>query len=222
MDKAVVLLSGGLDSTTVAAMISDKGLEMHALSFSYGQRHHIELEMASRTARRYGAVEHTIIHLDPEPFRGSALTGNGDVPEGGTSLGIPSTYVPARNTIFLSIALGIAETREARHIFTGVNAVDYSGYPDCRPEFIEAFRKLASLATRAAVTGNPPLIHAPLMHMTKAEIVRKGLELGVDYGDSISCYSPSPTGVSCGSCDSCRLRLQAFRDNAVKDPAPYA
>ncbi len=221
MDRAVVLLSGGLDSTTVAAMVSSMGMEMFALSFSYGQRHTIELDMAARTAAAYRALEHVIIDLDPEPFRGSSLTGWGEVPTGGVTDLIPSTYVPARNTIFLSIALGIAETREAGHIFAGMNAIDYSGYPDCRPEYLDAFRKLASLATKAAVLGKPPEIHAPLMHMTKAAIVRKGIDLGVDYGNTISCYRPSPSGLSCGVCDSCRLRLKAFSDNGMKDPAPY-
>lgn len=222
MDKAVILLSGGLDSTTVAAMVNSMGMDIHALSFSYGQRHTVELEMAARTAAVYRALEHVIIDLDPEPFRGSSLTGSGSVPTGGVTGNIPSTYVPARNTIFLSIALGIAETREAGHIFTGVNAIDYSGYPDCRPEYMEAFRKLASLATKAAVLGKPPEIHAPLMHMTKAEIIRKGIELGVNYSNTISCYDPNSAGASCGVCDSCRLRLQAFRENGMKDPAPYA
>jgi len=222
MDKAVILLSGGLDSTTVAAMVSSMGMEIHALSFSYGQRHTIELDMAVRTAARYQAQEHVIIDLDPEPFRGSSLTGDGDVPTSGMTGEIPSTYVPARNTVFLSFALGIAETRDAGHIFTGVNAVDYSGYPDCRPEYIEAFRKLSALATRTAVLGRPPVIHAPLMHMTKAEIIRKGLELGVDYSNTISCYNPNSAGLSCGTCDSCRLRLRAFMENGMKDPAPYA
>lgn len=221
MDNAVVLLSGGLDSTTVTAIAASRGMNIFALSFSYGQRHTVELGLAAETASRYRACEHLVIDLDPEPFRGSSLTGNGPVPTGGETGGIPSTYVPARNTVFLAIALGIAETRKAKHIFTGINAVDYSGYPDCRPEYLRAFQALANLATKDAVNGAPPVIHAPLLRMTKAEIIRKGLELGVDYRRTISCYSPDPQGRSCGVCDSCRLRLKAFRENSMDDPAPY-
>lgn len=219
-ERAVVLLSGGLDSTTVTAIASSKGMELHTLTFRYGQKHSIEMEMAARTALRYGA-RHLKVDLDPEPFRGSALTGSGELPRGGTSKGIPNTYVPARNTVFLSIALAVAESRRARHVFIGVNAVDYSGYPDCRPEFIDAFQKLADVATRDALNGVPCLIHAPLLTMTKAEIIRTGLDLGVDYGDTVSCYSPDGSGRSCGTCDSCLLRLRAFQEVGVKDPAPY-
>lgn len=221
-NRAVVLLSGGLDSTTVMAIAASRGMELTALSFRYGQRHTQELEMAAETARIYNAAEHVLIDLDPEPFRGSSLTGCGEVPIHGTGGRIPSTYVPARNTIFLSIALGIAETRNSSHIFIGVNSLDYSGYPDCRPEYIDAFRKLASLATKEAVQGNPPEIHAPLLHMTKAEIIETGLKLGVDYSKTVSCYRPDRNGCSCGVCDACLLRLEAFRSIKVKDPAAYA
>jgi 7-cyano-7-deazaguanine synthase len=220
-NRAVVLLSGGLDSTTILALADSMGMEVTALSFRYGQRHSIELDLAAGTAARFKVKEHLVIKLDPEPFAGSALTGSGEVPDGNTSGDIPSTYVPARNTIFLAIALGIAETREAGHIFIGVNSLDYSGYPDCRPEFIEAFQKLATVATRAAVMGNAPLIQAPLMHMTKAEIIRTGIQLGVDYSKTISCYQPDSRGFSCGVCDSCRLRMTAFEANGMKDPVNY-
>ncbi|HRW78517.1 MAG TPA: 7-cyano-7-deazaguanine synthase QueC [Candidatus Sabulitectum sp.] len=219
--RAVVLLSGGLDSATAGAMARAEGREIHALSFSYGQRHTLELRMAAINARRLEAAEHLILELDPEPFRGSSLTGTGRVPRGGSTHGIPSTYVPARNTVFLAIALGIAETRGAGEIFIGVNSVDYSGYPDCRPAYINAFQELASMATKAAVEGAPTVIRAPLLLMSKAEIVRRGLELGVDYGSTISCYDPDDRGRSCGSCDACLLRLEAFRANGIQDPAPY-
>ncbi|HPR23428.1 MAG TPA: 7-cyano-7-deazaguanine synthase QueC [Candidatus Sabulitectum sp.] len=219
--RAVVLLSGGLDSATAGAIARAEGREIHALSFSYGQRHTLELRMAAINARRLEAAEHLILELDPEPFRGSSLTGTGRVPRGGSTHGIPSTYVPARNTVFLAIALGIAETRGAGEIFIGVNSVDYSGYPDCRPAYINAFQELASMATKAAVEGAPTVIRAPLLLMSKAEIVRRGLELGVDYGSTISCYHPDDRGRSCGSCDACLLRLEAFRANGIKDPAPY-
>ncbi len=218
---AVVLLSGGLDSATVLAIACSMGMEITALSFAYGQNHSVELLMAKRTAASAGVSEHLVIQLDPGAFRGSSLTGGGTVNKAGNRRGIPSTYVPARNTIFLSIALGIAESRGAGNIFIGVNSVDYSGYPDCRREFILAFQKLANLATREAVQGNPAVIHAPLMDMTKAEIISKGLELGVDYGSTISCYDPDPRGNSCGLCDSCRLRLAAFRALGIKDPISY-
>lgn len=219
--RAVVLLSGGLDSATAAAMARAEGREIHALSFSYGQRHTLELKMAALNAERLNAAEHLILELDPEPFRGSSLTGAGRVPRGGPTGGIPSTYVPARNTVFLAMALGIAETRGAGEIFIGVNSVDYSGYPDCRPGYIRAFQELASLATRSAVEGAPPVIRAPLMLMSKAEIVRRGLALGVDYRNTISCYDPDDRGRSCGACDACRIRLEAFRANGMEDPAPY-
>jgi len=222
-EKAIVLLSGGLDSTTVLAMAVSRQMEVTAISFSYGQKHNLELKRAEYIAGHYRVKEHRIISLDPEPFKDSSLTGGGSVPEGGdfVSKRIPSTYVPARNTVFLSIALGIAESRKAGHIFIGVNSVDYSGYPDCRPEFIEAFQNLANLATKNAVDGNPPVIRAPLIRMTKAEIIRTGIKLGVDYGMTISCYQPSLSGESCGVCDACILRLEGFRVNGLSDPAVY-
>ncbi len=222
-EKAVVLLSGGLDSATVLAMTASREMEVTALSFSYGQKHNQELELARKIAGHYRVSEHLIISLDPEPFKSSSLTGDGPVPEGRDvgSKRIPSTYVPARNTVFLSVALGIAEAREAGHIYIGVNSVDYSGYPDCRPEFIKAFQSLANLATKRAVEGNPPIIQAPLIHMTKAEIIRTGTALGVDYGMTISCYQPSLSGESCGVCDACILRLAGFRANGLIDPAVY-
>lgn len=223
--KAVVLLSGGLDSATVLAMASAEGLSVTALSFSYGQKHSIELEKARRTAELWNADAHLIIKLDPEPFRKSSLTSGGPVPQGKNGQraanDIPTTYVPARNTVFLSFALGIAESRQADSIFIGVNSLDYSGYPDCRPEYIEAFQNLASIGTKRAVQGNPPAIRAPLMSMSKAEIIRKGLDLGVDYSNTISCYNPQGSGRSCGVCDSCHIRLAGFKANSVKDPALY-
>jgi len=223
MNRAVVLLSGGLDSTTVLAMAAAENFEITALSFSYGQKHTMELKKAQKIAEYYKVKEHIVIDLDTEPFRGSALTGNIAVPENRTDLSteIPATYVPARNTIFLAIALGIAESRGADSIFIGVNSLDYSGYPDCRPEFIDAYQNLASLATKAAVEGRPPSIKAPLLYMTKAEIIKRGAELGVDYGMTLSCYQPSENGESCGVCDACILRLEGFRANGLGDPAVY-
>lgn len=223
-ERAVVLLSGGLDSTTILAIAALKQMEVTALSFRYGQKHTQELERAEAIAKHFGVKEHIIIDLDPEPFRGSSLTEDKPVPESRKNISeqiIPSTYVPARNTVFLSIALGIAESRKAEHIFIGVNSLDYSGYPDCRPEFIEAFQRLANLATKNAVEGNPPKIHAPLLNMTKAEIIKRGTELGVDYGMTLSCYQPNSTGESCGVCDACVLRLEGFRANGLTDPARY-
>ncbi|MCD4708924.1 MAG: 7-cyano-7-deazaguanine synthase QueC [Candidatus Sabulitectum sp.] len=222
-ERALVLLSGGLDSTTILAMAISEHMEVTALSFRYGQKHTQELDRAEAIAKHFGVKEHLIIDLDPEPFRGSSLTEDKPIPENrkGISDQIPSTYVPARNTVFLSIALGIAESREADHIFIGVNSVDYSGYPDCRPEFIEAFQHLANLATKNAVKGNPPRIHAPLLYMTKAEIIKRGTELGIDYGMTLSCYQPNSTGESCGICDACTLRLEGFRANGLTDPARY-
>lgn len=224
-NRAVILLSGGLDSTTTLALADSMGMELIALSFRYGQKHSMELDLARDAAARYGVKEHVVIELDPVPFSGSSLTGSGEIPDRGTPASItteiPSTYVPARNTVFLAIALGVAETRGAGHIFIGVNSLDYSGYPDCRPEFIEAFQKLADVATKTAVMGNPPVIHAPLMHMTKAEIIRTGVKLGVDHRRTISCYQPDSRGFSCGICDSCRLRLAAFEANGMKDPIDY-
>lgn len=222
-ERAVVLLSGGLDSTTILAIAASKQLDVTALSFRYGQKHTQELDRAEAIAKHFGVKEHIIMNLDPEPFKGSSLTEDKPIPESrkGISERIPSTYVPARNTVFLSIALGIAESRKAEHIFIGVNSVDYSGYPDCRPEFIEAFQNLANLATKDAVEGNPPRIHAPLLYMTKAEIIKRGRELGVDYGMTLSCYQPNSTGESCGVCNACILRLEGFRANGLTDPARY-
>jgi 7-cyano-7-deazaguanine synthase len=223
--KAVVLLSGGLDSATVLAIAKSQGYELYALSFSYGQRHIFELEAASRVAA-IGVVQHRTAAIDLRVFGGSALTDEIDVPKGRTagemSHGIPITYVPARNTIFLSFALAWAEVLGSSDIFIGVNALDYSGYPDCRPEFIEAFEKMANLATKAGVEGRQALkIHTPLIAMTKAEIIGKGIELGVDFGLTSSCYDPSPSGEPCGQCDSCLLRQKGFRENGIEDPLKY-
>ncbi|AJY70202.1 7-cyano-7-deazaguanine synthase QueC [Geobacter sulfurreducens] len=220
--KAVVLYSGGLDSTTCLAIARAEGFEPHAMSFSYGQRHSVELELAKRNARPAGAVEHMVVEFDLRKVGGSALTADIAVPKEGVGDDIPVTYVPARNTIFLSFALGWAEVLGAFDIFIGVNALDYSGYPDCRPEYISAFETMANLATRLGVEGTGRFrIHAPLMRLTKAEIIRKGLALGVDYGLTHSCYDPSPAGVACGLCDSCRLRLKGFAEVGVADPVPY-
>ncbi|MGA3264867.1 MAG: 7-cyano-7-deazaguanine synthase QueC [Terracidiphilus sp.] len=224
--RAVVLLSGGLDSATVLAIARSEGYEIYALSFSYGQRHIFELKAASRVAQSIGVAAHRIAEIDLRVFGGSALTGDIAVPKGRTAdemaHGIPITYVPARNTIFLSFALAWAEVLGSSDIFIGVNALDYSGYPDCRPEFIAAFEKMANLATRAGVEGRQALeVHAPLIALTKAEIVRKGIELGVDYSLTSSCYDPSPTGAPCGQCDSCLLRRKGFRENGIEDPLLY-
>jgi 7-cyano-7-deazaguanine synthase len=224
--RAVVLLSGGLDSATVLAIARSEGYELYALSFSYGQRHIVELEAAGRVAQSIGVAKHRIAAIDLRVFGGSALTGDIDVPKGRTTdemgHGIPITYVPARNTIFLSFALAWAEVLGSSDIFIGVNALDYSGYPDCRPEFVEAFEKMANLATKAGVEGRQRLkIHTPLIALTKAEIIRKGIELGVDYGLTSSCYDPSPAGEPCGECDSCLLRRKGFRENGIEDPLPY-
>jgi 7-cyano-7-deazaguanine synthase len=221
--RAVVLLSGGLDSATVLAIAKSQGYELYALSFSYGQRHVIELEAARRVAAAIGVADHRIAKIDLRVFGGSALTGDFAVPKGRTademSHDIPITYVPARNTIFLSFALAWAEVLGASDIFIGVNALDYSGYPDCRPEFIEAFEKMANLATKAGVEGRQALhVHTPLIALTKAEIIRKGIELGVDYGLTSSCYDPGPKGEPCGECDSCLLRRKGFRENGIEDP----
>jgi len=223
---AVVLLSGGLDSTTVLAIARRQGFEVNALSFSYGQRHSWELEAARRVAAAIGVSNHKTVNLDLRAFGGSALTSEIEVPKGRSldemSHGIPITYVPARNTIFLSFALAWAEVLESSDIFIGVNALDYSGYPDCRPEFIRAFEDMANLATKAGVEGRQKLkIHAPLIHLSKAEIIRRGIELGVDYSLTSSCYDPSPNGEPCGQCDSCLLRRKGFRDNKIEDPLPY-
>jgi len=221
--QAVVLLSGGLDSATVLAIARSQGYELYALSFRYGQRHVFELEAAARVAAAIGVAAHKTAAIDLRVFGGSALTGDIDVPKGRTaddmSHGIPITYVPARNTIFLSFALAWAEVLGSSDIFIGVNALDYSGYPDCRPEFIEAFENMANLATKAGVEGRQRLkIHTPLIAMTKAQIIQKGLELGVDYGLTSSCYDPSATGKPCGECDSCVLRRKGFSENGIDDP----
>jgi 7-cyano-7-deazaguanine synthase len=228
VNDAIVLLSGGLDSATTLAVARAEGFACHALSFNYGQRHRFELTAARRVAEALGAVSHRVVKLDLSASGGfghSALTDEIAVPKdrpGGAGGEIPITYVPARNTIFLSVALGYAEVLGAFDIFIGVNAVDYSGYPDCRPEFVEAFERLANLATAAAVTGKGRYaIHAPLIRMSKADIVRKGLALGVDYSITHSCYDPESTGRPCGRCDSCRLRLAGFRDAGAKDPLEY-
>jgi 7-cyano-7-deazaguanine synthase len=224
--KAVVLLSGGLDSSTVLAIAKSEGFEPHALSFSYGQRHIVELDAARRVAAAFGVADHRIASIDLRVFGGSALTADIDVPKGRNpdemSHEIPITYVPARNTIFLSFALAWAEVLGSSDIFIGVNALDYSGYPDCRPEFIAAFETLADLATKAGVEGHQKLkIHTPLIALTKAQIIRRGIELGVDYSLTSSCYDPSPTGQPCGQCDSCLLRQKGFRENGLEDPLPY-
>lgn len=223
---AVVLLSGGLDSATVLAIARAEGYAAHALSFSYGQRHRIELEAARRVAAAQGAAQHRIATIDLRVFGGSALTADIDVPKDRgadeMSHGIPITYVPARNTIFLSFALAWAEVLGSSDIFIGVNALDYSGYPDCRPEFIRAFETMANLATRAGVEGAQRLkIHAPLISMTKAQIIHRGLDLGVDYSLTSSCYDPAPDGSPCGGCDSCVLRRKGFRENGIDDPLRY-
>jgi 7-cyano-7-deazaguanine synthase len=219
--KAVILVSGGLDSTTVLAIAQSQGYECYTLSFDYGQRHRSELVAAERVSRAMQASEHKLVHLNLDSIGGSALTDTDiDVPEEETE-GIPITYVPARNTVFLSIALGWAEVLEARHIFIGVNAVDYSGYPDCRPEFIGAFENMANLATRAGVEGQPLTIHTPLMELGKGDIIRQGRALGVDYSLTVSCYQADDDGRACGLCDSCRLRRQGFEDAAVSDVTRY-
>jgi 7-cyano-7-deazaguanine synthase len=219
--RAVILLSGGLDSATVLAMARESGHDCHALSVSYGQRHHAELAAAARVANALGAHEHRIMHVDLGRIGGSALTDRSiDVPVSGGE-GIPVTYVPARNTIMLSLAMAWAEVLEAREIHIGVNAIDYSGYPDCRPEFIDAFEDLAALATRAGVEGEKLSIKAPLIHLSKAQIVREGMRLGVDYALTVSCYQADASGAACGLCDSCRLRREGFVLAGVSDPTRY-
>ena len=219
--RAVILVSGGLDSTTVLAMAREQGYACYTLSFDYGQRHRAELFAAERVSATLGDVEHKVVNLNLDSIGGSALTDEAiAVPEEETE-GIPVTYVPARNTVFLSIALGWAEVLEANDIFIGVNAVDYSGYPDCRPAFIEAFETLANLATKAGVEGERMRIHTPLMDLGKGEIIRMGHELGVDYSLTVSCYQADDTGAACGVCDSCRLRKQGFADAGVPDPTRY-
>lgn len=224
--KAVVLLSGGLDSTTTLAIAKEQGFQPYALTFRYGQRHETEIEAARRIAARHGVVQHVIADIDLRFFGGSALTSDIAVPKGRAleemGHGIPVTYVPARNTIFLSFALAWAEVLEASDIFIGVNALDYSGYPDCRPEYIEAYQRMANLATKAGVEGRQRLtIHTPLINLTKAHIIREGVRLGVDYGLTVTCYDPSPEGEACGECDACLLRLKGFAENGLRDPAPY-
>jgi len=225
--NAVCLLSGGLDSATVLAIARERGFRLYAMSFRYGQRHVHELECAQRLANAFGVARHVIVDIDLRVFGGSALTDEKiEVPKNrqiaSMSHGIPVTYVPARNTIFLSFALAWAETLEAQDIFIGVNAVDYSGYPDCRPQYIAAFQAMANLATKAGVEDRQHLtIHTPLIEMTKAEIIRTGLALGVDYSMTSTCYDPSPSGQACGACDACLLRLKGFAENGTQDPAAY-
>lgn len=219
--KAVILVSGGLDSTTVLAIARSQGYACYTISFDYGQRHRAELLAASRTATLLGSVQHKVVSLDLRSIGGSALTDDSlAVPEAET-VGIPVTYVPARNTVFLSIALGWAEVLGANDIFIGVNAVDFSGYPDCRPEYIQAYETMANLATRAGVEGQALRIQAPLMNMSKAEIVKLGLTLGIDYGTTVSCYQATEEGLACGVCDSCRLRRIGFEQAGIKDPTRY-
>jgi 7-cyano-7-deazaguanine synthase len=221
LKRAVILVSGGLDSTTVLAMARSEGYVCYSLSFDYGQRHRAELLAADRVSRALGDVEHKVVHLNLDTIGGSALTDTAiAVPEEETE-GIPVTYVPARNTVFLSIALGWAEVLGANDIFIGVNAVDYSGYPDCRPEYIDAFEAMANLATKAGVEGHKLTVHAPLIDMSKGEIIRAGLDLGVDYSLTVSCYQATADGLACGRCDSCRLRRQGFLDAGVGDPTRY-
>ena len=225
--KAVVLLSGGVDSTTILAIAQSQGYDVYTMSFRYGQRHVLELDSAKQISEKMGAKKHVIIDIDLRAFGGSALTDDIDVPkersdqEIGT--GIPITYVPARNTIFLSFALAWAETLEIDTIFMGVNALDYSGYPDCRPEYIEAYQQMANLATKSGVEGTTKLkIETPLISMTKAQIMQKGAELGVDYGLTLSCYDPDPQSRACGACDSCLLRIKGFEEAGIADPTVYS
>jgi 7-cyano-7-deazaguanine synthase len=221
--KAVILLSGGLDSATVLAMAKAEGRACHALSIVYGQRHHVELEAARRVAAAIGVDEHDIHTLDLRVFGASALTSDIDVPKDAVGApGIPVTYVPARNTIFLALALGFAEARGADEIWIGVNALDYSGYPDCRPEFIDAFQDVILKGTRSGVEHGTPRLVAPLLHLTKADIIRRGVALGVDYAMTHSCYDPAPDGRACGHCDSCILRRKGFAEAGVVDPTAYA
>lgn len=222
---AVLLLSGGLDSTTLLALAHKQGFLLHALSFRYGQRHKLEIEAATRSARAYDVARHVVVDIDLATFGGSALTGSGDIPKDralAVDQSIPVTYVPARNTIFLAYALALAEVTGASDVFIGVNALDYSGYPDCRPEFIESFERMANLATRAGIEGRRLVIHAPLIRMTKREIIELGVTLGVDFAATSSCYDPAPDGAACGRCDSCQLRLKGFAEAGLTDPARYA
>lgn len=225
--RAVVLLSGGLDSATALAIAKSRGYEVYALTFRYGQRHEGEIDAARQVAERIGVAQHVIMNIDLRSFGGSALTDEIAVPKGRSvdamaQQEIPVTYVPARNTVFLSFALAWAEVLGSSDVFIGVNALDYSGYPDCRPEYIEAYQRMANLATKAGVEGRQSLvIHTPLIDLTKAEIIRTGLALGVDYGITRTCYDPGPNGEACGECDACLLRLKGFAENGIVDPAPY-
>lgn len=218
--RAVILLSGGLDSITALAFAKAEGYACYSISFDYGQRHKTELNAAQRLAEKYGVVEHKVIQIDLRTIGGSALTDDIDVPEVAQE-GIPVTYVPARNTVFLAIALGWAEVLQAEAIYIGVNAVDYSGYPDCRPEFVTAFEKLANLAIKSATEGKPIYIRAPLMSLSKADIITHGTALGIDYSETISCYQADAQGRACGQCDSCRLRRQGFTEAGLADPTRY-
>ena len=220
--RAVVLLSGGLDSATVLAAAVEDGLECHTLALDYGQRHRAELDAAAAVSTRLGAASHRSVSIDLRAIGGSALTDDIEVPDAGTTSGIPATYVPARNTVMLSIALGLAETLDAGEIHIGVNAVDYSGYPDCRPQFIAAFQDLARVATKRGVEGKPVEIITPLIHLSKAEIIRLGTDLGVDYSLTVSCYRADPQGRACGHCDSCAIRRAGFDDADLPDPTRYA
>jgi 7-cyano-7-deazaguanine synthase len=226
MKRAVALLSGGLDSTTTLAICAHEGFETYALSFAYGQRHQIEIAAARRIATALRAYEHRVAEIDLRVFGGSALTDQTAVPKARSQnemkAGIPVTYVPARNTIFLAYALAWAEVIGAQDIFLGVNAIDYSGYPDCRPEYIAAFETLANLATKAGTEGARFRVHTPLISLSKAEIIQRGLDLGVDFSLTHSCYDPGPDGIACGQCDSCQLRLQGFQKAGARDPIPYA
>jgi len=225
MSKAVVLLSGGLDSTTTLAVARRDGHEAHAMTFRYGQRHEVEVDAARRVAKASGVSDHVVVDIDLRSFGGSALTGDAAVPKRRSTKemghGVPVTYVPARNTIFLSFALAWAEVLNAPEIYIGVNAVDYSGYPDCRPEYIAAYQNMAKLATRAGVEGKPVAIRTPLISLTKAAIIKLGTSLGVDYSLTSSCYDPTVHGVACGECDSCQLRLKGFAEAGIKDPIRY-
>ncbi len=223
--NAVVLLSGGLDSATAVAIAKSDGFDVYAMTFEYGQRHEFEVQTAKRVAKAMGVAQHIVCKIDLRAFGGSALTSDIEVPKHRTreemSTGIPVTYVPARNTIFLSFAVGWAETLGANDIYIGVNALDYSGYPDCRPEYIEAYQQMARLATKAGVEGSKLTIHTPLIALTKGQIITRGLELGVDYSITNTCYDPSEDGKACGQCDACLLRLKGFEENGMSDPAPY-
>jgi 7-cyano-7-deazaguanine synthase len=221
MKAAVVLLSGGLDSMVCAGLAREAGFAVTALTIDYGQRHRVELEAAGNVAAQL-AERHIVLPLDLRAFGGSALTSDIEVPKDGIGEGVPVTYVPARNTIFLSLALGLAEASGSRDIYIGVNALDYSGYPDCRPEFVAGFERLANVATKAGVEGDPFTIHAPLLHMTKADIAREAQRLGLDAALSHSCYDPAPDGRACGQCDACRLRAKGFAEAGIADPTVYA